>query len=48
MQTRYFPLEMLVQQLEVISCKEGGSPAWVPGCLQVLQSGAHKYTNIPK
>jgi len=31
---RYFPLEMLVRQLEVISCKEGGDPAWLPACLQ--------------
>lgn len=31
---RYFPLEMLVRHLEVISCREGGDPAWVPGTLQ--------------
>jgi len=31
---RYFPLEMIVRQLEVISCKESGDPAWVPNCLQ--------------
>jgi len=31
---RYFPLEMLVRHLEVISCREGGDPGWVPATLQ--------------
>ena len=36
---RYFPLEQLVRQLEVISCGEGGEPGWVPGTLQVGEVG---------
>jgi len=31
---RYFPLEMLVRQLEIISCKEGGDPSWLTTTLQ--------------
>jgi len=32
--SKYFPLEMIVRQLEIVSCKEKGNPGWVPTCLQ--------------
>ena len=35
--SKYFPLEFLVRQLELLSCREEGDPAWVPVCLQVSQ-----------
>ena len=39
--SKYFPLEFLVRQLELLSCREGGDPAWVPVCLQVSQRSLH-------
>jgi len=33
--SKYFPLELIVRQLEVVSCKERGDPGWVPSCLQI-------------
>merc|ERR1712059_16358 len=32
--SKYFPLETVVRHVEVISCMEGGDPAWVISCLQ--------------
>ena len=37
---------MLVRQLEVISCREGGDPGWVPTCLQVLELTWSKFGPI--
>merc|ERR1719193_196125 len=35
--SKYFPLEFLVNKLELISCKEGGGDyIWVPTCLQKI------------
>jgi len=32
--SKYFPLELIVRQLEVVSCRERGEAGWVPTCLQ--------------
>lgn len=32
--SKYFPLELIVRQLEVVSCRERGEAGWVPSCLQ--------------
>ena len=32
--SKYFPLELIVRQLEILSCREKAEPGWVPSCLQ--------------
>jgi len=32
--SKYFPLELIVRQLEIVSCRERGDSGWVPTCLQ--------------
>ena len=32
--SKYFPMELIVMQLEVVSCRERGEVGWVPSCLQ--------------
>jgi len=37
--SKYFPLELIVQQLESVSCGQQVDPGWVPACLQA--AGVH-------
>lgn len=32
--SKYFPLEVIVREVEIVSCRERGSPDWVVSCFQ--------------